>query len=269
MHPAIVLMVGMSLGVDVGWQPLDDGGVEYIIQLEPQALELLGNGDELRSDIPPFLRDKLTSYRIKVGTGELPRELKPAQPGKGRPADATPADANSANSGDSTDANPAISQRPPRNEPRYSAETPLERRSMPPPGEVDPVAQQPPRIIEPDPQSTALVNHEAAFREGDAEPGAAGPSANKPAPAASTAGEATPGRWWPLTGALLMLFVSVGGNAYLGLQWWSARQRCQQLLRQLRGLHQPDKPALSSSTGDDAGDDEDQDVRIVGDRGRR
>jgi hypothetical protein len=47
--------------------------MEYIIQIEPHLLEMLKNGEQLVSDIPPNLRG-VRSYRITVGTAKLPRE---------------------------------------------------------------------------------------------------------------------------------------------------------------------------------------------------
>ena len=139
---------------------------------------------------------------------------------------------------------------------------------MLPPAETDRVAEQPPRIIEPDPDSTALVNHESAYRDGAGETGA-GPSAQNPAPPAK-ASEAPLGRWWPLTGALLTLFVSMGGNAYLGMQWWSARKRCQELIKQLRSPRQGIAHERLETDPEELDDtDEDQDVRIVNEHRQR
>jgi len=70
-----------ALGVDVGWQPLSDGGVQYLIQIEPHALESLKSGEAIRSDVPPGVGD-VRGYRITVGTEQLPREL-PAAGGSG------------------------------------------------------------------------------------------------------------------------------------------------------------------------------------------
>src|SRR3990172_2920279 len=66
------------VGTDVGWRRLPDGGMEYIIQIEPHMLDMLKSGEQIVSDIPPELWE-VRSYRITVGTDELPREavLKP------------------------------------------------------------------------------------------------------------------------------------------------------------------------------------------------
>lgn len=62
------LMVGQ-----VGWRPLPEGGIEYIIQINPELLALLQQGDAFCSDVPPELHD-VRSYRIVCGSAPVPRE---------------------------------------------------------------------------------------------------------------------------------------------------------------------------------------------------
>jgi len=48
-------MIGVAaatLGINASWQPLPEGGVEYIIQLDSQSIELLRSGMPLESYIP-------------------------------------------------------------------------------------------------------------------------------------------------------------------------------------------------------------------------
>ncbi len=75
----ILCVAAILLGIDAGWQPLPEGGVVYLIQLEPQILDRLESGEikAVESDLPPYVKD-IRSYRITVGTDELPRELPPA-----------------------------------------------------------------------------------------------------------------------------------------------------------------------------------------------
>ena len=75
MAGSLVCLVTLTLGMDAGWRQLPDGGMEYIIQIEPHVLEALRGGEEIESDIPPALRG-VRRYRIRVGTDELPREGK-------------------------------------------------------------------------------------------------------------------------------------------------------------------------------------------------
>jgi hypothetical protein len=76
MHGAALCLVTAVVGVDVGWQPLPDGGMEYIIQIEPHVLEMVGRGEEIVSDIPPALPGvdgRRISVRVTAGTETLPR----------------------------------------------------------------------------------------------------------------------------------------------------------------------------------------------------
>lgn len=68
----LMVVAALSLGVEVGWQPLAGGGFEYIVQIEPHMLESLRAGQEILSEIPPELRG-VRRYRLVVGTGPLPR----------------------------------------------------------------------------------------------------------------------------------------------------------------------------------------------------
>ena len=66
------------LGVEVGWEPMPRGGVEYVIQLEPQVLDALRSGDVVRSDLKPEVKD-IRAFRIQTGTQPPRRELPPAE----------------------------------------------------------------------------------------------------------------------------------------------------------------------------------------------
>jgi hypothetical protein len=76
MNGILALVAASVVAIDVGWQPLPDGGFEYIIQLEPQTLESLKDGQDLSSQLPPALQG-IRTYRITVGNGPLPHEGEP------------------------------------------------------------------------------------------------------------------------------------------------------------------------------------------------
>lgn len=77
MTPLAVLLVAGTLGVDYGWQPIAGGaGIEYIIRLEPELLAALQRGEDVASDLPPYVRN-IRSYRITAVTGPLPHEGEP------------------------------------------------------------------------------------------------------------------------------------------------------------------------------------------------
>ena len=73
MNTLMICVAAATLGIEVGWQRLPEGGTEYIIQLDPQTLETLRSGKPLHSDIPPAAGE-VRSYRIIMGTQKLPRE---------------------------------------------------------------------------------------------------------------------------------------------------------------------------------------------------
>ncbi|HEX7377774.1 MAG TPA: hypothetical protein VF278_11710, partial [Pirellulales bacterium] len=72
----IICLSAAALGVDYGWQPVAGGGIEYIIQIEPELLDSLKAGHDLFSDLPPAMRN-IRSYRITVGAGRLPHHGEP------------------------------------------------------------------------------------------------------------------------------------------------------------------------------------------------
>ena len=156
----VLCIAAVVLGIEAGWQPLPEGGVRYLIQIEPGVIETLRSGEPIESDIPPQVKD-VRGYRISVGTEQLPRELPPAA------------------------------------EPQFSS--PSEPNTLPP----DPISKP---LVEP---ATLLAPAEAAEQsEASAQP------AWQPNSAALQQQE-PPKPWLPLTLALLMLFASLGGNAYL------------------------------------------------------
>jgi hypothetical protein len=78
MNGLVFLITTMAVSAESGWYPLSGGGVEYIIQVEPEALDQLRRQQEMEIDVPANL--DVRRVRITVGTGKLPRQ---------NPADAT------------------------------------------------------------------------------------------------------------------------------------------------------------------------------------
>jgi len=80
MNGVAVLVAAAVLGVDYGWQPTTDGQLEYIIQIEPVTLVALRGGQELISQIDPYVQG-VRRFRIRVGTEMVPRRgTPPRQP---------------------------------------------------------------------------------------------------------------------------------------------------------------------------------------------
>lgn len=90
-----LLLAASAMGVDYGWRPHEEGGVEYIIQIEPEVLASLQAGGDIVSEIHPDAHN-VRRFRIRIGRGVLPREgaettaaddgpLPPAPPGDDKP----------------------------------------------------------------------------------------------------------------------------------------------------------------------------------------
>ena len=69
----ITLLLVAAIGVDVGWKPVENGELEYIIQIAPEQLRSLQTGDGIEVGVRPMLRP-VRRYRIVVGTDPLPRQ---------------------------------------------------------------------------------------------------------------------------------------------------------------------------------------------------
>ena len=72
----LVCLSAAALGVDYGWQPIAGGGIEYVIQIEPQMLEALKRGEDLSSALPAGAQN-IRRYRIVVGEEQLPHHGEP------------------------------------------------------------------------------------------------------------------------------------------------------------------------------------------------
>ena len=256
MNGAALVLATLSLGVDYGWQPTEQGDLEYIIQIEPELIQSLLEGREISSEVFPDLKD-VRRFRIRVGDQEVPRETpSPVDPPTVEETveaveDQPAADASDV-SGDSGDS--AITEEAPVQEnPPAGTAAPSPTGAQPPPPSslqwpgaaenqfskrpVDPdespvVSEMPPDPLEPDPQSRPLENRQAGFVQetADKESVVRSPSdeilaGNESAKGSATApGGAKP--WWPLTAAVVALFTSLGGNAYLAWLALGFRARC-------------------------------------------
>lgn len=72
----VICLSAAAMGVDYGWKPLAGGGIEYIIQVEPQMVDSLKSGRDIFSDLPRTAQP-IRSYRITVGTVRLPHHGEP------------------------------------------------------------------------------------------------------------------------------------------------------------------------------------------------
>ncbi len=79
MNSLLISIVAATLGWQYGWQPLPEGGTEYIIQLDDEAIAALRGGQVIQSDIPSGAGE-VRSYRIFVGNKKLPHDAVPPRP---------------------------------------------------------------------------------------------------------------------------------------------------------------------------------------------
>jgi hypothetical protein len=209
MGGTLVCIAVAVLGIEPGWQRLEGGGWQYVIQLDSQNLEALKAGESLGSDIPPELRD-IRRYQITLGPGKPPREILPE---------------------------PALSEGPELRPPRQTMALGPPARSEPgPSARVGPeLSGNPPSRV----ASGLSGDRPTTFGEQVlAKPKLEGPSpsAKPAAPEAGTEAEAgsdSKKPWLALTLALAAAFACFGGMLYMGWIAWDYRQRYLALFRQM------------------------------------
>ncbi len=80
MFGTIFCVAALTLGVEVGWEPNDSGGLEYIIQIDSTQLKHFEKGIPYSSDFPKDLQG-LQTIRFQIGEKKLPRiALSPQKP---------------------------------------------------------------------------------------------------------------------------------------------------------------------------------------------
>ncbi len=241
MGGTVLLLAAVTMGVDVGWQRLPGGGLEYIIQIEPHVLKTLGTGEDIVSDIPPNLRG-VRSYRITVGTAVLPREGE-LEAGPPAPAhsEATP-----------WSVGPAPSAKPPAINER-AASLPLEApREFTPPAMVNPLSEAREKAVAyvqaevAEPNTTVPEHSGEDWGQGDGIETPPGESEGEPE-------EAPPPKPWFLLVLGWTLFSgSSAGMLYSGWIAWDYRRRYRTLLHRIHGVDQETLTSgeASSSSGD-------------------
>ncbi len=209
------LLVATLLGaearreIEVGWQPLPDGGLQYLIQIDPQMVEILRAGFAAESDIHPNVKD-VRSFRISIGTGRLPRQDPPLR-------SAGPLPTTAARPGGFTPAESGPGEKLPWSLPggrptSAPAEAPAK---LPPNLDSKPVPGKRPESPAPFGKANAATFEQAIGDKGVEK-------ADEPP---------SPRPWTALTLTLAGLFGSLGGNVYLGWLFLETRRRYHALLR--------------------------------------
>jgi hypothetical protein len=241
MNSAAILLAMAMFGVDVGWQELEDGSIEYIIQIEPQLVGSLQDGHDLTSGIRPELRN-IRRYRVVVGSADLPHNPPLAELKRRWAAEKDAATKNALAEQPTTspkvpsafkDPPPPIDFTiPPLEDPQETTpkvNNPFGQLNEPTPAEEkdEPTAAPsledsgsvPPSTFRTDDTAKPLINHVAAYAQTEPADAHADAASEEAAPT-----PATPSRsWGTLVAVLLALFASVGLNAFLG--WVTVEQR--------------------------------------------
>jgi len=268
MNGVLAIVAATLIATDVGWQPLPDGGFEYIIQIKPQSLNTLESGQDISSQLPPRLRG-MRGYRITVGNAKLPHQ--------GEPPPVEPA---------TPDTAPATNDPGLRNLPPPPANVAPDAIALPGPDSAhdsaaptvaapphDTAGITPPPALDADPLEKDLTPRTAGYMQSSAAihadkggnqnvgdrmafPGGGSSSAKQaprqdPSPphpdsakASIAAAADTPAQpppqgaaeskpWLPLFGTVLALFASLGANVYLGWNTLAMRSRFRSLASQM------------------------------------
>lgn len=226
MNPIFILSAVAVLGIEVGWEPLPEGGHEYTIQIEPQLLEVLRQGKEIISEVPPQLN--VRRYRVTLGTQRLAQidgEQQPAPESK-RPRREQPDPAENPFTSAREPAAPDDSQRAPAPEPPTFSHS--EPAAAQPPANHAKRKADPPGILPAISSGSKPIEAQPATHH---EP----ESVDTKKPALPATDAADPGRpWVPLLIALVLLCCSLGANAYLGWIAWDARRGHRDALAKFR-----------------------------------
>ena len=211
----VVLVTAAAMGIEVGWEPIAEGGHEYTIQIEPQLLDLLNRGqDEIVSEVPPNVH--IRRYRVLVGTGTLPRVDGPAEP----PAavhETAPPPASTRDTIAPPFDDKELADRPeaaPADEPEKAAETAGSKDEEAPSNAatLEIPGQLPQAGAEPSPLGAQPAGFNApqdsTTKEVDLKKPELGPAEAQP--------------WLPFLIAALLLCCSLGANLYLGWVAWDA-----------------------------------------------
>jgi hypothetical protein len=202
MFAHVLCFCAAVVGIDVGWQPLQEGGAEYIIQLDPQSIEALKAGEPIQSDIPPGAGE-VRSFRFYLGAEKPQRISPPAKSIQSPPAGAAEAARTPASNFPKIEDGSAVKL--PNQHAATSDQTALF-----------------PRTLKPDLAAKPLTARSAAFNE----------PADGTAKSEATSQNQSEGKkdepakpWMPLILVSLGLFASLGGNAYLTWIFADLRRR--------------------------------------------
>lgn len=217
-------------GVTFGWEVMQDGGLKYIVQVEPGLVDAFRDAGGFQSFIPPDV-PKFACIQLKIGTDKLPNEgtlPPPAEPSTPSPAaaqtDPMVSAPSSTKPNDALDgAQPADFQTPEGAKPIGDHPFKSAYSKQEPP--LPPLLQsntQSNTQIEQDPAPPDNADDQKEPRKTETEK-----------PVINDSETSHP--WMPLMLALVALFASVGANAYLMWIHQSLRANYRAVVARLKG----------------------------------
>jgi hypothetical protein len=234
-----------ALMADFGWQELRGGGIEYIVQVEP---ELLGSFHDqgFTSDLPPNMRD-VRSIRIVVGKEKLPNQndLRGPEPTTQNQNSVSPPTENQAGALNSAGHQASGNQNPnstpagaSRNDTAAKSELPADQAlpSMPFLGLGRNAANHgnsangAEKVADPQLKPNEGPSGETADKNYQVVDAKKPSIVNANSQSGSSDADA-PKPWWALMGALLALFASLGANVYLVWIHQAARAKYRALVQ--------------------------------------
>jgi hypothetical protein len=255
---AAVLAVA-TMGVDFGWREVDNGRFEYLVQIEPEQVRSIMEGQAIVSDLPPEVRS-LRRIRITVGREILPRETikqasaEIAAPGARGPRqpiaepsliapgdDASQEPAREKKGGEINDDNGAGDSILGKDRDSQAAALGFGTPQLPKAGQLPHLAaresagqqrSESPPLDKEQPSASASPSDTAANTDG------------AKSKAEAREGESSSLATW-LTASLVALFASLGANFYQGWNLVSARRRYYQLVDRLGLRMSPDSDGIT------------------------
>ncbi len=78
MSPTALCAILLVAAIDYGYEPMEDGGIRYLIRIEPHMVDLLSRGQVFGSDIPPEVAGRVRAFRVYAAEEPASKQVPPA-----------------------------------------------------------------------------------------------------------------------------------------------------------------------------------------------